>query len=259
MPAKSQKIKFDDLQIYFGEPYTVNVESAEGSITLYQPTIGDIVKIGYEKFYENLNIFVANTTMYRTMLWDIGIDWNEFSDYQLFLLLFKNIDDKIVEPMFRDVKLSNFKPFEETLENEKRYILYDEKNHIEINEEVYNYISQYYRTVFNIHPKDMFTKGETMKKLWIHKDKRNAELNKFKKNPDEGKFSLKALISSCVNHSGFKYKLSELKELPVATFFDSVQRLQIYEQSTALLKGMYSGMIDSKEIKQEQIDFMRNF
>ena len=36
---------------------------------------------------------------------------------------------------------------------------------------------------------------------------------------------MKAIISSLINHPGFKYKLHELKEVGVAEFYDSVKRL----------------------------------
>ena len=39
---------------------------------------------------------------------------------------------------------------------------------------------------------------------------------------------------------------------------DSVQRLQIYENTVALMRGMYSGMIDIKGIDKEALNFMRN-
>jgi hypothetical protein len=39
---------------------------------------------------------------------------------------------------------------------------------------------------------------------------------------------------------------------------DSVQRLQIYESTTALMKGMYSGMIDTKGLDKDALNFMRN-
>ena len=41
-------------------------------------------------------------------------------------------------------------------------------------------------------------------------------------------------------------------------FYDAIQRLQIYESSTALMKGMYSGMISAKNIDSESYNFMRN-
>ena len=93
-----------------------------------------------------------------------------------------------------------------------------------------------------------------MKELYIRKDR--SEFNR-KKDKDSSANSIQSLISSCVNHPGFKYKLSELKELGVAEFYDSVKRLQIYESSTALMKGMYSGFVDSSKINSDDYNFMK--
>jgi len=49
----------------------------------------------------------------------------------------------------------------------------------------------------------------------------------------------------------------ELRHVNVCEFYDSVRRLQVYENTTALLKGSYSGMIDSSKIDKEQFNFMR--
>ena len=38
---------------------------------------------------------------------------------------------------------------------------------------------------------------------------------------------------------------------------DSVQRIRIFENSTATLKGMMSGFVDGSKIKPEQYDFMK--
>jgi hypothetical protein len=69
---------------------------------------------------------------------------------------------------------------------------------------------------------------------------------------------LLSLVSACVNHPGFKYKLQELREVGICQFMDSVQRLQVYESSTALLKGMYSGFVDGKKISNDSYNWMRS-
>lgn len=87
--ARTPTIEFDHLQMYFGEPYVIDCEDAMGTLTVYTPTIGDIVHIGEKRFYQTLNMFVCNTTQYRVLLWDIGIDWNTFSDFSLFCMFYK--------------------------------------------------------------------------------------------------------------------------------------------------------------------------
>jgi hypothetical protein len=65
------------------------------------------------------------------------------------------------------------------------------------------------------------------------------------------------MVSFCLNHPGFKYKKSELKDLGVVEFYDSVQRLLIYESTSSLMKGIYSGFVDTSKIDKKEFDFMR--
>jgi hypothetical protein len=66
------------------------------------------------------------------------------------------------------------------------------------------------------------------------------------------------LISACINHPGFKYKLKELKEVGIVEFMDSVQRLQVYESTKSLMSGMYSGFADMSKVDKKLFNFMRD-
>lgn len=256
-------IEFDQLRLYFGEPYVIDLEGIPGSVTVYSPTIGDIIQIGEKRFYQNLNIFITNTTQYRVFLWDFGVDWNDFSDFQLFTLLYNQIDPEVARLMFGDLNFANFQPLvkHKDLDDEQgEVILWSEEDQIEINSDVHNHFSQYLRNVFGMFPEEKITHDDILKQWYITKDKRAIENAKKlaeagKKKPEQ---SMKSIVSAMVNHPGFKYKLKELKEVGVAEFYDSVKRLQVYEQSTALLKGMFSGFVDGSKIKPEEYNFMRD-
>lgn len=253
------------LQLYFGDPYQVS-----DKILVYQPTIGGILEydkqFGESEFWSMLNVFIGNTTSYRLLLWDMGIDWNEISDFQLFSLLIKTLKVENTEILFGDLDLSSFDayikqvPNEEETNDEKEsepkqeMILWNPELDIEITEDIYNNIALYIRTMFNIFPKIEKAKGKTTKKWIIEEDRMN--LANAKKEDTTSTFL--PLIESCCCHAGFKYKKNELREVGIYEFMRSVQRLQIYESTTALLKGMYSGFIDTKGIDKEEFDFMRD-
>lgn len=253
------------LQLYFGDPYQVS-----DKILVYQPTIGGILeydkKFGESEFWSMLNVFIGNTTSYRLLLWDMGIDWNEISDFQLFSLLIKTLKVENTEILFGDLDLSSFDAYmkqipnedesdnEEELEPKQEMILWNPELDIEINEDIYKNIALYIRTMFNIFPKVEKAKGKTTKKWIIEEDRMN--LANAKKEDTTSTFL--PLIESCCCHAGFKYKKNELREVGIYEFMRSVQRLQIYESTTALLKGMYSGFIDTKGIDKEEFDFMRD-
>lgn len=253
------QIEFDALQMYFGEPYVIDCESARGKITVYQPTLGDVVRKGEIRFFQTLKVFTDNTTVYRLPLWKAGIDWNVFTDFQLFQTLYKEGDDDIVAALFGDVRIKDFVPVTHTYpDGTENVTLYNQTLDIEINEEVYQHIHQYLQQVFNYIPDEKITQDPFLKDWYIKKDEQKALDMKAKEEMGTlDKFSMQSTISAVVNHPGSKYKLKELLDIGVCEFYDSVQRLSIYESTTALMKGMYSGFVDGKKIKPEDYNFMK--
>lgn len=257
--ARNPVIEFDRLKMYFGEPLVLDFEDLRGQLTIYSPTIGDVIEIGERRFYQTLNMLTTNTTANRLMLWENNIDWNEMSDFELFSMLVKTVDLEVAKLFFRDVDITKFERFVRQKEDNQEMILYNEESDIEINERAYFYISQYLRCMFNYYPDEKITLDPILKKWYIEKDKRQKAIDEEKALKDATSFksALQSQISSFISHPGTKYKLHELKEVGVCEFFDTLQRLQIYESATACMKGLYSGFVDGKKIKSEDYNFMR--
>ena len=247
-----KKFDFDRLKMYFGEPYKIVSET--GSIEILQPKIGDILYFGERDFYAMLNVFISNTTSYRLQLWEMGVDWNKITDYELFCMLIKSLDVNSTKLLFNDLDFRLFDLYGKKVDETDVVTLYNKEQQVEIDENTYQHIAAYLRLMFNIYPKVEKAKGKTTKEWMIDEDRINL-LNSKK---ESSKSTLLPLVSSCVNHPGFKYKLEELKDMGIVQFMDSVQRLQIYESTTALMKGMYSGMIDTKGLDKDALNFMRS-
>ena len=149
-------------------------------------------------------------------------------------------------------------------EPEQELVLYsyDEDNNDEflLDEKTYMHIHEYLCALFDQYTKEEFTKGKTAKE-WIIDEERRKQA-KLKNEKNQGKSFLLPLVSGLVNHPGFKYKTSELRELGIYQFMDSVRRLQVYEQCTAFLKGMYSGMMDTSKMgdaeRAESINWLKD-
>jgi len=248
----SNAFEFDRLKMYFGEPYRIVCGDKE--IEIKQPSIGNILHFGEREFYSMLNVFISNTTSYRLQLWDMGVDWNKISDYELFCMLIKSLNIETTGLLFGDLNFQGFDLYGKKVDENEVVTLYNKEQQIEIDENTYKHIAAYLRLMFNIYPKVEKAKGKTTKEWMIDEDRINL-LNSKK---DSNKSTLLPLVSSCVNHPGFKYKLEELKDMGIVQFMDSVQRLQIYESTTALMKGMYSGMIDVKGLGADALNFMRS-
>ena len=249
----TQEYKFDPLKMYFREDYFVK------GIRIVQPTIGDILNMGESKFYSDLSPFLYNSTSIRVMLWDLPqrIDWCNVKDIEVFGILknMTNTDNSAIRLLFPDYRIEHMQLMQlnEKNSNECQLFLYDEENDFVLNESEYMEIAEYIRTLLNIHPKIEKAKGKTTKQWMIDEDKMNmAQRN------EKNTSTLLPLISACINHPGFKYKLQELRDVGIYEFMDSVQRLQIYESTIALLGGSYSGFADMSKVPKEQFNFMRD-
>lgn len=249
---KEQKYEFDPLKMYFREDYEVK------GIRIVQPTIGDILKIGELKFYSGLSPFLYNSTSIRVMLWELPqrIDWCKVNDIEVFNMLksIPNNDFSAIRLLFPDYRIEYMQlmQYQSKDSGELVLCLYDSVNDFILTESEYMEIAEYIRTLLNIHPKVEKAKGKTTKQWMIDEDKMNMA-----QRDEKNTSTLLPLISACINHPGFKYKLQELRDVGIYEFMDSVQRLQIYESTHALMGGMYSGMCDLRGVPKEQFNFMR--
>lgn len=252
--------KFDHLKMYFGEPFEVG-----NGLIIQQPTVGQILEVGESEFYAMLYLFISNPTTYRLQLWDLGIDWNKISPYMLFTMLIKSVNSDIAKIIFGDVDFNGFEIYTKTKtetneDGEEVEVqvptLYNTESEMELSEDDYTLISEYLQTMFNIFPKVEKARGRATKEAIIEEDRMNLAIRQRKGESEDS--SLLSLVSACVNHPGFKYKLQELRDVGICQFMDSVQRLQVYESSTALMKGMYSGFVDSSKISADNYNWMRS-
>lgn len=249
---KKPEYHFDKLKMYFGEDYTIN------NITISIPTIGEILEVGESKFYQSLSPFLNNPTSIRVFLYDtFHKDWNKTKDIEVFFIMYQLVQDK--EPLkliFKDFSFDDFvliSAKRDVLDKEYDHLaLFNEEKNILIYDDDYLEIAEYIRTMMNIHPKTEKAKGKTTKHWMLQEDRMKAQQNEDKKDSS----TLLSLISACINHPGFKYKLEDLKQVNIYQFMDSVQRIQKYEQGVATIHGIYGGMISAKDIPNDLINFM---
>lgn len=263
-------LDFDELKLYFGDDYYPTPK-----ICIHQPTIGDIVEFGDSKFYSIVSTLCSNPTSFRLQLWDMGIDWNKMADFDLFKLLIKNYDVEDTKLLFGDLNLSWFEEFHDN-QSDCDVLVYiprdDNGMPIELKfdsldeltciyEKDFIKIVEYLRYMFNIHPKVEKTRSKSTKEAIIDEERMNLVASQRNNNDiNKPKSFLLPLISSLLNHPGFKYKKTELREVGIVEFMDSVRRLQTYESTTALMKGIYSGMVDTSKIKNldKELNWMKD-
>lgn len=241
---------FDLLRLYFGEDYKVN-----DKIIIRQPTIQDILDMGEKNFYATIAPFTTNPTSFKVQLWDLGIDWNKISDFELFSLLIKTVSVEQTKILFGDFDFGSFDLVAKIDENGNSIpVLYSQKLNLEIDETIYLKIREYICFMFGIKLENEYIKGKSLKGEVIAKARADMAKNLAETNGS----SLVQMISFALNHPGFKYKKDELRKVGYVEFLDSIKRLQIYESTRALTQGSYSGFCDTSKIPKEEFNFLRS-
>ena len=164
-------------------------------------------------------------------------------------------NNSAIRLLFPDYRIEHMQlmQFQEKDSENLQLCLYDSENDFILKESEYMEIAEYIRTLLNIHPKIEKAKGKTAKQWMIDEDKMNM-VQRDEKNTS----TLLPLVSACINHPGFKYKLQELRNVGIYEFMDSVQRLQIYESTKVILQASYiNPYFDSSKVPKEQFNFMR--
>lgn len=238
-------VSVDVLSLLSGKPIRIT-----DKITYTQPTLQNVIDFGEKEYYQILSNLVAIPSDMKSLLWDAGIDWMEFSDIELFYALSSQMSRDRTEIFFPNVDFQKFQMIKNSYGD---LIMYDATNDIKIDKFVYAKMQDCLCKSHGIKKKIEKAGNKYTKQVLIDEDRQRRELNKEK----EFQSNLFGLISAMVNYSGFKYGYKDVWDLTMFQFMDAVQRARLIDSTNHLLNGVYAGTVDAKKIRNEKFNWMR--
>ncbi len=235
----------DKLATYFGRPFQIN-----SKISIRQPTIGEIIDFGEKNFFSLISRATAISSEYKSVLWDAGIDYEKVDDFCMFSWMMHGMPVEQTSILFGDVDFTKFNP---VVREQGDTVLFNKEQDIIIDFNLHRRIVEYFKDAYGIQKKPEKAANELTKMKLIELDRIDREDANNK--PQES--MLQPLISSLVNHQGFKYDLSGIQTLTFGQIMDAVQRLQIIQSAQALLQGSMSGFCDTSKVPKKQWDWTR--
>jgi hypothetical protein len=234
----------DDLKLYIGDDFIIN-----NNIRVLQPTIREIAEFGERDFFSVVHTITAIPSDMKSQLWDMGLDWMEVDDFELFVMLTQTLTPNRTSLLFGDLDFSKLRPFNHP-HIEGEIILADKETGILIDKMIYLKIVSYLRKAFNITPKIEKAANKMTKKILIEEDRKKIELNKDK----PFKSFLLPLISSVKVKQG--YTKEYVLNMGYVELMNEVARLQVIHNADHLLSGVYAGTIDMKKIDKKSLNWM---
>ena len=234
----------DELQLYFGDDYVIN-----DYIKITQPLIGEVVDYGEAQYFSMVHTLTAIPSDMKSQLWDLGLDWTEMDDFELFMMLVQTLTLDKTSILFGDLDFSKLKPFKNNQNGD--IVLADKETGIIIDKMIYLRIMSYLRKLHNITPKVEKAANKMTKKVLIEEDRQKILLAKDK----PFKSYLLPLISAIKVKQG--YTKDYVRNMGLYEFFDDIARAQVINSADHLLSGAYSGMMDLKKVNKQEFNWMR--
>ena len=200
-------LDISSLMLYFGDDYVVN-----DHIKIHQPTIGEVADYGEAQYFSMVHSLCAIPSDMKAILWDMGLDWCEVEDFDLFMMLSQTLTPDKTGILFGDLDFSKMRPFKNKQNDE--IVLADKETGIIIDKLIYTRIVTYLRKLHNITPKVEKTKSKTVKKWLIEEDRKKMET--FKNKPFRS--YLLPLISAVKVKQG--YTKTYIRNMGLYEFFD---------------------------------------
>lgn len=235
----------DKLGIFFGKPFQIN-----SKISIRQPTLGEIVEYGEANFFSLISCATAISSEYKSLLWDAGIDYEQIDDFCMFSWMMCRQDVNTTKILFGDLDFTKLKP---VVREDGQTILYDPDQDITIDFNLHRRIKEYFKDAYGIEKKPEKAANKITKMKLIEIDRMDKESASKKARES----TLQPLISSLVNHPGFKYDFDGVLKLTFGQIMDAIQRLQIIQTAQSLMQGSMSGFCDTSKVPKHLWDWTR--
>ncbi len=234
----------DKLALLSGDP----IEICEG-ITLLQPSLKDIKQYGEAAFYSTFWTLCSSPLDIPSTLDDVGIDFTEISDWELFRGMIVGCTPDQTRILFGDVDFTQFMLFNRMNEDGTEEDVLCNPEGIVIDEATYKKLIAYVQAMIGFQHTGKKPKSKSAKKALILDDKKKRENDKDK--PFES--VIFDGIISLVNTEECKYNYSTIFDITLFQYMKSYTQIQGKKAACALLQGSYSGFVDSSQI--DKIDF----
>ena len=142
----------------------------------------------------------------------MGLDWEEISDFELFMMLAPTLTPDTTGIILGDLDLSALKPYKNNQNGQ--IVLANKETGVVIDMLIYERIVNYLRKVHGLNKKVEHAGNKYTKRILIDEDRRNIEMNKNK----PYKSFLTPLVSSVKVRMG--YTKDYVKNMGVYEFFD---------------------------------------
>lgn len=230
--------------MYRGDSLQIN-----NNIIIRQPTLDEIASFGEERYFSVVHALCSTPSDYMVALDDLGLNFQQITDFQMFVMLAKSLSTEDTSILLGDLSLPDFEYQINMADNTER--LFCKKTGVIIDRAVHSQISGFIRKMHWIKKNSDKGGNEHTRQYLIDRERRRMRYSKNRKFQSV----LYPLISTLCNCESFKYNMQTVWGLHIFSFYDSLHRIKKIEEARSLTAGIYAGRLDGKKIDQEALNW----
>lgn len=232
------------LNLLYQRQYAIN-----DSIKIVIPTVGEVID-NEDEYYSLISLFTVMPVDLLVRLDEVGIDFTEINEYELFILLFEGMKNQDTRLVFGDLDLSKF----EIMINQQNgnVVLRDEENGITIDRAIHSQIAGVLRKIHHLEKNRRKPANEEAKKYMLERARVKAKRNKNRKQDSQ----LEGLIIAMVNTEQYKYDFERTRELTIYQFNESVRQIIKKVDYDNRMHGVYAGTISVKDMSPDDLNWL---
>jgi len=232
------------INLLYKDNYTINED-----IVICIPTVREVLQ-DEDNYYGLVYSLTSMPIDRMVQLDDLGIDFTQISDYDLFLLFFSAIRTQDTHLIFGDLDLSKFALAES--DDGSSIVLVDAENDIVIDRRVQLQIAATLRRIHHLEKNRRRPGNKEAQDFMLQ-----VEREKMKRQKKRSSFSnLESLIIALVNTEQFCYRYDDVLDLTIYQFNESVRQIVHKVEYDNRMRGVYAGTISAKDLSQDDLNWL---
>ncbi len=228
--------------------YKRNVEITN-NIKIVIPTVGEVIE-NEDSYYSAVTALTAMPIDMMVQLDDMGIDFSECKEYDLFLILSKWLRETDLSLVFSGFDFTSLKL--SVNESNGVFALTNDDGSTVIDRAVHAKIADTLRKIHHLKKNRRKAGNEEAKKYMLKRAREKQRRAMHKKEDSQ----LEKLIVAMVNTEQFKYGYEEVRNLSIYQFGESVRQIIKKTDYDNRMYGIYSGTISPKNLSQNDLNWL---
>lgn len=233
------------LNLLYKESYSINDD-----IKIMIPKVRNVLEHD-EDYYNMVMMLTAMPIDMMVQLDDMGIDFTEINEYDLFLMVFESLKAEDTSLIFGDLDLSRFRA---GISDKTGKVVLLNPEGVRIDRAVANQIATVLRKIHDLKVNNKKPANEEAKKYML--ERARAKMKRASRRLNES--YLEQQIVAMVNTEQYHYGFEGTLELSIYQFNKSVRQVIKKVDYEHLMHGVYAGTISSKDLSQKDLNWITN-